>query len=490
MSMLKPAIYAILAAFGVIVGSSIGYFPVTPTVSEAYLADKAESDKAYDQLEATANLTTGFKHVAKALRPSVVSISTESSVNRSMGRMQSIPFPFEHPFFKDDFFKEFTIPQGSMKQQGLGTGFIVRPDGYIVTNHHVIRGADKIMINLSDKTSYPAEVVGRDVETDLAVLKIDAMGLQPVNWGSSDSLSVGEWVVAIGSPFGLDQTVTAGIVSALGRQVGLASYEDFIQTDAAINPGNSGGPLVNLKGELVGINTAIKSRTGAYNGIGFAIPAAMARKSIDQIIDKGEVTRGFLGVLIQDLNPELAESFQYSKETGVIITHVTDGGPAEKSGLKPGDILMTVDGMPVTTSDKIRNEVADMNPGTQLDLEVFRNGQVLNMQVTLDKRIPEGLVISQTADGSDPFGVEVAPLNSLQIEGDGQGVVVKKVDRDGLAASVGVSPGDTILSINGVDIKSVKHYQTELRKANFKKGVRMRIRSGGVTRFVFVRSSS
>lgn len=480
----------VIAASAVIIGASNGYIPFTSEVSEDYLTDKEKSQQAYAQLSMGTNLTKGFKDVATAVKPTVVSISTETTFKTQRPTIQRFDFPFESPFFEDDFFRDFNLPQQSLKQEGLGTGFIVRPDGYVVTNNHVIRNATRIVVHLSDKSSYPAEVVGRDVETDLAVLKIDANNLQPITWGESDELEVGEWVVAIGSPFGLDQTVTSGIVSALGRQVGLASYENFIQTDAAINPGNSGGPLVNLKGNLVGINTAIKSRTGVYSGIGFAIPASMARKAIDQIIETGEVSRGFLGVLIQDLNPELASSFNYQADHGVLVSQVTAGTPAEKAGLKPGDILEKLDGQDIESADEIRNQIADMVPGSKMSLQVFRDGKSFVTDVTLEKRNLEKLVSGSAGTGQDRLGLSVVPLNpnrNAQVE---SGVMVDRVNRDGMAARVGISTGDVILSINGTAIESVADYQDELRKADFKKGVRMRVYSSGATRFVFIRSGN
>lgn len=491
MNWMKPGLSIALAAVAVLaVAATVNSDPATP-LGDDYLAAKQKSETAYNELKSSADLTNAFKYVATALRPSVVSISTESTVQaRPMPRFD---FPFESPFFDDEFFKQFTPPQGAFKQQGLGTGVIIRPDGYIVTNNHVIRGAGKITVHLSDRSSHEARVIGADPETDLAVLKIEANGLQAAHWGSSDSLSVGEWVVAIGSPFGLDQTVTAGIVSALGRHVGLASYENFIQTDAAINPGNSGGPLVNLKGEIVGINTAIKSRTGVYSGIGFAIPSSLARKVIQQIIENGQVSRGFLGVLIQDLNPDLARSFKYDGENGVLISEVTPGGPAEKAGLQAGDIITQLNGNSVKTADEIRNRVADIAPGQSVSLTIFREGKTLTRKVVLEKRDPQKLVAAPQMGGQDKLGLRVRPLDETSRQRLGietaDGVVVTGVNPSGLAAQVGISEGDLILSVNGRKIRTPADYQQAVAGANAKEGIRMRIQSNGVTRFVFIRSN-
>ena len=492
MNYFKPVI-AIIAAAGVIAFTALSTtFPESAAVSESYFDDKGNSEAAYAKLKDGSNLVHGVKHVATALRPSVVSISTESTIQPQPG-IQQFEIPFGNPFFDDELFRRFEVPQGSLKQRGLGTGIIVRQDGYIVTNNHVIRGANRIQVSLSDQKEYQATIVGRDVETDLAVLKIDADGLQPANWGSSDDLSVGEWVVAIGSPFGLDQTVTAGIVSALGRQVGLASYENFIQTDAAINPGNSGGPLVNLKGELVGINTAIKSRTGVYSGIGFAIPSSLARKVIGQIIENGGVSRGFLGVLIQDLNTELAESFGYQEMDGVLVSEITPDGPAAKAGLQAGDIISELNGQKVRSADQIRNEVADMRPGSELELKLFRNGQWLQKIVTLEERQLEKMLTVGNGLAQEKLGIRVETLSDryreqlgIQIE---SGVIVTQVNRNGLGASVGIARGDVILSVDGKQVTSVTEFQTALSKADIKKGIRMRIHANGVTRFVLIRSN-
>lgn len=493
MNFLKPALTVAAIVAVIALGAVAIKYSLSHNVSAVYDADKGESAAAYEHLKTGEDLVHGVQHIATALRPSVVSITTESVVQPRTG-IQRFDTPFGNPFFDDELFRQFEMPRESLKRRGLGTGIVIREDGYIVTNNHVIRQANRIQVSLSDQREYDATLVGSDVETDLAVLKIEAQGLQPANWGSSDEMAVGEWVVAIGSPFGLDQTVTAGIISALGRRVGLASYEDFIQTDAAINPGNSGGPLVNLRGELVGINTAISSRTGVYSGIGFAIPSTLARKVIDQIIENGEVSRGFLGVLIQDLNAELADSFDYDQTEGVLVSEVTPGGPAEKAGLQAGDIISEMNGQPVTSADQIRNQVADMRPGTELELRFFRNGEWLTQVVTLEERQLEKLVAVGNGAAQQRLGIRVETLNEryrqqlgIQVE---SGVIVTQVDRNGLGASVGISRGDVILSLNGQPVTSVEEFNAALSNADPQKGIRMRVHSNGVTRFVLIRNAN
>ena len=481
-----------------------GYFAYPKFIcSRAYAQTTIQSDEAFEQLRTANNLSDAFKYVAKALKPSVVSISTESkprNVSVQQFRMPSPPFGGLSPFFSEDIFKEFRsfrIPQKLPGKQGLGSGVVVRGDGHILTNHHVIKGADKIEVTLSDDRTYDATVIGSDPETDLAVLKIEASGLQPVQWADSDSAEVGEWVVAVGSPFGLNQTVTSGIVSALGRDdMGITNYENFIQTDAAINPGNSGGPLVNLKGQLLGINTAIASRSGSYNGIGFAIPASMANRVMTSIMDDGKVSRGYLGVMIQDLDKDLASSFSFDGE-GVLIGDVVPEGPGDKGGLKAGDIVTQLNGKVMENSNQLRNSVADLDPESKVDLEVVRNGSVMNLQVELGTREFTQLASWTRGAGSpmtvSKLGLSVEELNfqmrdSLNISVNG-GVVVTQVDSGSMAGKAGVREGDLILSINGSAIASMTDFDNVMDSADLSQGVRVRVHRDGTTRFVFMKSN-
>ncbi|QEG24683.1 DegQ family serine endoprotease [Mariniblastus fucicola] len=466
----------------------------------AYSQLSQESDEAFEQLQTARNLSDAFKHVAKALRPSVVSISTESkpqNVSVRGFKVPAIPFGIS-PFFGDDIFRDFQsfeIPRTIPGKQGLGSGIIVESSGHILTNHHVIKGAEKISVTLSDDRSYDAKVIGSDPETDLAVLKIDASGLQAVKWADSDAAEVGEWVVAVGSPFGLNQTVTSGIISALGRDdMGITNYENFIQTDAAINPGNSGGPLVNLKGELLGINTAIASRNGAFNGIGFAIPSSMANQVMTSIMDSGKVSRGYLGVMIQDLNDDLAASFNFEGD-GVLIGDVAPDGPADKGGLLAGDIVTRLNGEPAMNSNGLRNRVASIDPESTVDLEIVRNGKVLNLQVQLGVRDQAQLASWQSsgADSGSKVGLSVeVPTPELRDRLDitvSGGVVVTRVDSDSMSARAGIQQGDLILSINGNAIESMSDFSTAINESDVSEGIRLRIHRNGATQFVFMKSS-
>jgi serine protease DegQ len=320
-----------------------------------------------------------FSPAAKKAMPSVVNIFTSKDVK--------VP---RHPFMDDPLFRRFfgDQPDGDTQHSSsLGSGVIVGPEGYILTNHHVVEAADEIELALADGRKAPAKVVGTDPETDLAVLKVDLTGLPAVTFGNPDKLSVGDVVLAIGNPFGVGQTVTMGIVSALGRShLGISTFENFIQTDAAINPGNSGGALVDASGNLVGINSAIYSRSGGSLGIGFAIPANLAKQVMEQIVHTGSVTRGWIGVEVQDLSTELAESFKLSNIHGTLIAGVLRGGPADRAGIKPGDILVAVESNEVVDSTSMLNLVAALEPGKQASLKILRNHNEMSIKVSVGKR--------------------------------------------------------------------------------------------------------
>ena len=316
---------------------------------------------------------------AKKAMPSVVNIYTSKDVK--------VP---RHPFMDDPLFRRFFGDQldgDTQHSSSLGSGVIVGPEGYILTNHHVVEAADEIELALADGRKSPAKVVGTDPETDLAVLKVDLSGLPAVTFGNPDKLSVGDMVLAIGNPFGVGQTVTMGIVSALGRShLGISTFENFIQTDAAINPGNSGGALVDASGNLVGINSAIYSRSGGSLGIGFAIPANLAKQVMEQIVRTGSVTRGWIGVEVQDISAELAESFKLSNIHGTLIAGVMRGGPADRAGIKPGDILVAVESSEVVDSTSMLNLVAALEPGKQATLKILRNRNEMAVKVSVGKR--------------------------------------------------------------------------------------------------------
>jgi len=398
--------------------------------------------------------------VVEAVKPAVVNISTVKTV-----RLRD-PF-FDDPFFRRFFGEPFGIPR-ERRQTGLGSGVIVDPSGYILTNNHVIRGADEIKVTLFDKREFKGKVIGTDPKTDLAVVKIDAKDLPYIELGDSDKLKVGELVIAIGNPYGLNQTVTMGIVSATGRaNVGIADYEDFIQTDAAINPGNSGGALVNARGELVGINTAIFSTTGGYQGIGFAIPSNMAKAVMEQLIKNKKVIRGWLGVSIQTLTPDMRKHFGLKEDRGVVINQIFENSPAEKAGLKEEDIILQYNGKDITDPTQLRNLVANTPPGKEVELKVFRDGKTFTVKVTIEE-LPQEVVAARGEYENALRGVVVQNITpqmrrNLQIPARINGVIVTEISEDSPAAGY-LQKGDVIMAINRTRINNTKDYQKIVSK--------------------------
>ena len=391
------------------------------------------------------------------------------------------------------FFGE--IPQErEYKQSGLGSGFITSQDGYILTNNHVVANADKIKVTLQDKREFTAEVVGTDPKTDVAVIKIKAEKLPVAPFGDSDALEVGDWVVAIGTPFGLSQTVTAGIISAEGRSnIGINDYENFIQTDAAINPGNSGGPLVNINGEVIGINTAIFSRSGGYQGIGFAIPINMAKSVQESLITKGKVIRGWLGVMIQPVAPEIVKQFSLPEgTTGTLVGDVLKGGPAEDSGLRRGDVIVEFDGKPIDSPTTLRNIVADTEVGKNVDVMLFRDGKKQTLQVKIGEQPGEKEDVSAAAptETAEKFGVSVQELsdeiaNQLGYEGE-TGVIVSNVESGSAADDAGLRRGDLIKEINKQPIESLADYNKAMKAIGDEKSFLALIRRGENTSYIVV----
>ncbi|MCH2206072.1 MAG: DegQ family serine endoprotease [Lentisphaerales bacterium] len=405
-----------------------------------------------------------FAKVAKKVSPAVVLINAEKDVYPSRYSGQGRQ-GFQEEFFRRFFGEQYErqeqrkdVPEKKRRQEiGQGSGFIISKDGLILTNNHVIGEADAVKVSLLDGREFEAKVIGKDAKSDVAVIKIEGKEDFPViPIGNSDKLEVGEWVLALGNPFGLSHTLTAGIVSAKGRSgVGIVDYEEFIQTDAAINPGNSGGPLVNLDGEVIGINTAIYSRSGGYMGIGFAIPINMVDKIKNQLVDNGEVTRGFLGVMPQDVTPELAKDFGVN--AGVLISQVTPGSPADKGGVKVGDIVVNFDGKVIKDVGPFRNVIAMKLPGDKIQMDVIRNGKKKTLDIVLTSRPDEKKV-----DTEDIYGLEVGSLNdntkkySLRAS---EGVVVTNVLAGSSAAYAGIRPGMVIYQVNRQDVNSVDEFQ-------------------------------
>lgn len=402
--------------------------------------------------------------LVKTLTPSVVNISTTNTTRFGTAPRQ-LPFGERENDPFEEFFNRFfgNLPQREFKRKGLGSGFIISEDGYIITNNHVVEKADDIKVILEDGESYKAEIIGKDPKTDLALLKIEPKhDLSAVTLGRSNSIDIGDWVVAIGNPFGLGHTVTTGIVSAKGRSLGLGAYDDFIQTDAAINPGNSGGPLFDLDGSVVGVNTAI---IAGGQGIGFAIPIDMARSVVEQLRNKGRVVRGWLGVLVQQITPEIAESLNLSQPEGALVSDVTPGGPADKAGLKRGDVIVAFDGNRIEDMPDLPKTVATNEPGTVSKLTFIRNGTKKTVDLTLGE-LPEEVATLKSLGNEKVeknLGVIVQEINP-QIQGrfriqESEGVIITNVSPGSVGSEAGLRPGDIILEINKEQVGDLEDYR-------------------------------
>ena len=435
---------------------------------------------------------SGDNKIADVAEKTVVSVVNIASTQIISSPDGDSPSPFsEDPLFKRFFGPQFQPNEPSERRQNsLGSGVIISEDGIILTNNHVVQDAEKITITLHDEREFDAEVVGTDPQSDLAVVRLKGKvtDLQPLPLGDSDALRLGEVVLAIGSPFGLSQTVTMGIVSAKGRsEVRLVDYENFIQTDAAINPGNSGGALVNLKGELVGINTAIASQSGGYQGIGFAIPSNMAETIMHSLIAYGKVSRGWLGIGIQEISQDIAEAMNLSSTKGVLISDVFEDSPAEKAGLQSGDIIIKVDDEKIESRDRLRNKIALIEPGKKVSVTLLRDGKEKELRVKLDERADKASLaaVPQGRSGQEKKldGLAVAPLNRssrshYQIPEDvATGVVVTAVEAGSTAYDAGLQSGDVIQEINNKEVESVKTF--ELLYDNAKQAVLLYIYRNG-----------
>ncbi len=422
----------------------LGSLPAAPVAA-------APSQQENEALERASELSAAFQWATKTIGPSVVNIvSTQRLANRFFG------------------------PR-SYEARGEGSGLIVRPDGHILTNFHVVEDTHELQVTLSNGRTYPAQVVGVDRETDLALIRIDVDNLQAARFADSDRLEVGQWVLAVGNPFGLDHTVTAGIVSALGREsMGLSQFGNYIQTDAAINPGNSGGPLINLRGEVVGINSAITTRTGGYMGIGFAIPGNMAESVLQSLLASGTVVRGWLGVTMA----EIAQNLGYDGE-GVLVEKVAEPGPAAEAGLRAGDIVAEIDGLPVRSMEQLRSSIARRAPGTVVRMTVVRDGRRQDLNVTLGQRPPTQELLAEQ-NGLEYFAglgasvlevtPEVARELGLSVE---RGVVIMGVEQDGFADRLGLRPEDVILSFGGVRIEQLGELTRAMENFNAQGNVRI-----------------
>ena len=483
-------------------GSLLKTFLTLCRVSLAAVLLVASSHSSSQAVDAKASVPAApeerpqsFSKLVKVLKPAVVNISTTQVIKQR--RFKGMPGQPGHEqdqfrdFFGDDFFERFfgDIPQKDLKRKSLGSGFIISKDGYILTNTHVVENATEIKVSLSDEKVYEAEVVGRDPKTDIALIKIKANGdLPAVSLGNSEELEVGDWVIAIGNPFGLDQTVTAGIVSAKGRVIGAGPYDNFIQTDASINPGNSGGPLFNTKGEVVGINTMIFSPSGGNVGIGFAIPVNMAKEFLPQLREKGKVTRGWLGVMIQHVTPELAESFGMSKEKGALIADVVKGSPAEVAGIKRGDIVLRYNGNDVDKMNDLSRLVAATPVGKEVELLILREGKEMRVKVKIEEMKEEKEVVAEK--GEKDLGMNVQDITPeiagyLSLE-DTTGVIVTEVEADSPAADAEIGRGDIIKEVNRVTIKTLSDYKKAIKATKGNK-VLLLVKRGDSTLFITVK---
>ncbi|MGZ3514281.1 MAG: DegQ family serine endoprotease [Thermodesulfobacteriota bacterium] len=422
-----------------------------------------------------------FSELAEMVRPGVANIQVVKKVkNIDFGfRNFRSPYGEKNPF--GDFFGPFSEgnPPRDFEQRGVGSGFVMNQQGYILTNNHVVEDADQIKVKFANGKEYNGKIVGRDPKTDLALLKIEgATDLHPLKLGNSDDLKVGNWVVAVGSPFGLEQTVTAGIVSAKGRVIGSGPYDNFIQTDASINPGNSGGPLINMKGEVVGINTAI---IASGQGIGFAIPVNMAKEIAPQLQEKGHVTRGWLGVSIQEVTPELAKSFALKEKKGALVAQVVPGSPAEKAGIEQGDVIVEFDGKEVASSKDLPLIVSSTPVGKSITIKLSRNGKVFDRQVKVGE-MEQKAEVANAPSSHKPLGITVQNITPEIAQGLGlkreAGVVVTRVEPGSPAANAGIQTGDVIRDVDRKPVKDVDDFVQKIEKSKDQENILLFLQRG------------
>jgi len=490
----RRLVLALAAAAMLSAGSYLAFADAKPEREKASVTVKVDATPL-PRLEGNG---MSLAPVVKRVAPSVVKVMVRADGKEVEGPVAS---PFDDPIFRHFFGPMVPDQRGNRRayrtppQQGLGSGVIVSADGYILTNNHVIDEADTVMVNLSDGREFSARVVGKDAKTDIAVIKIDAKDLPAVTFASSSDVQVGDQVLAIGNPFGIGQTVTTGIVSATGRAAGIGlDYEDFIQTDAAINPGNSGGALVDLQGRLIGVNTAILSRTGGFQGIGFAIPSDLARSIMDALVTDGKVTRGFLGVGPQDLTPALAEQFGLKPGTkGVLIREVSEDSPAAKAGLESGDVIVSLDGREISDSQRLRFAAAALRPGTEIEVRVLRDGQEKTVSLTVGTQPGEEMLAAGSPDNGDDGvldGVGVSDLTAqvrreFEIPARIEGAIVTQVDPASASADAGLAPGDVILEINRKVVKNAED-AVKLTERTENPKTLLKVWSRGVVRYLVV----
>jgi len=490
-SNIVPILFVVMSIsfiIGMVVSAGLKITPATKAEGQEQLEENQSNLMNNNQL---------FVGLAEKLMPATVNISTTKVIRKrdepyhQFGGDETF-----REFFGDEFFEKFfggPFPPGRQDRtlRSLGSGFIVSEEGYIITNNHVIEEADEIKVRLSDKEEYDATIIGRDAKTDIALIKIDPpQDLPSVKLGDSDELKVGEWVMAIGNPFGLSQTVTVGIVSAKWRKIGAGPYENFIQTDAAINQGNSGGPLFNIRGEVVGVNTAIFSTTGGNIGIGFATPINLAKSVVDQLKEKGRVVRGWLGVIVQTVTPELAETFGLEEKKGALVADIDEEGPSAKAGIEKGDIILTFDGQEITQMDELPLIVAQTPVGKKVDLEIMREGKKITKEVTVGELKDESAVFPIEEKSGGDIGMEVSDLTSDLAQqcrlSEVEGIVVTYVNPDSPAGRAGIRRCDVIIEINREPVTNVEEYDTALKEAPTSQRILVLLKRGRSTQFVVV----
>ena len=437
-----------------------------------------------------------FADLYDRLRNSVVNLKTSRAMQHPPIRSPfgGRPSPF------DEFFRRFGVPEGEMKQRSLGSGFVLDEEGHILTNHHVVQGADEVLVVLADGTQTEAEIVGRDPKTDIALIKVDVdVELLPVNLGNSDGVRVGDWVLSIGNPFGFTHTLTAGIVSAKGRVLDAGPYDDFIQTDAAINPGNSGGPLFDTGGRVIGVNTAIVSPSGGYAGVGFAIPIDLVIEILDDLKETGQVTRGWLGVMIQNLNEDMAETLGIETPSGALVADLVEEGPAAEAGLVRGDVIIDFAGTAIVDVRDLTRVVASKRPGTKAKVQVLRPRKGKKGATRKTVSVVVGTFPSESEEGTlaweesgvwDRLGFEVQDLDAVLAErlgtDDPSGVVVTKVRKGGPADESGIKPGDVIREVNQEPVADVEGLRERLRGAGQDGPILVLLERQGHTRFATI----
>jgi serine protease Do len=462
--------------------------PLVPLADSTLFSNKMIGDQVFAATDGKAAGTpVSFADLVEKWRPTVVNISTTTIVKGRQGNPFGNEMPFQRFFGKDDFFRRFfeDAPEREFKQRSLGSGFIISSDGYIFTNYHVVENANKIKVKLSTGKEYDAEVKGKDPTTDIALIKISPENSLPVvKFGDSDKLRTGDWVFAIGNPFGLEQTVTAGIVSAKGRVIGSGPYDNFIQTDASINPGNSGGPLFNLNGEVIGINAAIVAQG---HGIGFAIPINTAKSILADLKTKGSVTRGWLGISIQDITEDIAENLKLKDTNGALVGHVFEGDPADKAGIKTGDIIIEIVGTKIQDTHELMRIVAAQTVGEKVKIKIVRDGQEKILQVTIGERREEREIASKGKIG-EIYGMAVQEITPELARhfglADQTGVIIAQIQEGSPADDAGLKIQDIILQVNKVRISSVKDFLNEIKKNNEGGTVLLLIKRGEMTFFV------